>query len=83
MVIKQWVHAAIPRTFTITFQPKKEAWERGRETCHTNRGGGCTLEISVWGCAAGTLEPLAYTRTSSAEFYTRVNSPDPPIYRHC
>ena len=25
------------------------------------RGGG-TLETSGWGCAAGTLEPLTYTR---------------------
>ena len=30
------------------------------------RGG--TLGISGWGCAAGTLEPLTYTRASSAEF---------------
>jgi len=29
---------------------------------------GGTLRISSWGCAAGTLEPLAYTRASSAEF---------------
>ena len=27
-----------------------------------------TLGISGWGCAAGTLEPLSYTRASSAEF---------------
>ena len=35
-----------------------------------DRGGGegSTLEISGWGCATGTLEPLAYTRTSLAEF---------------
>ena len=32
------------------------------------RGGGDTLGISGLGCAAGTLEPLTYTRTSSAEF---------------
>ena len=32
-----------------------------------NPGGG-TLGISWWGCAAGTLEPLTYTRASSAEF---------------
>ena len=32
-----------------------------------SRGG--TLEISGWGCAAGTLEPLTYTRASSAEFF--------------
>ena len=30
--------------------------------------GGGTLGISGWGCAAGILEPLAYTRASSAEF---------------
>ena len=29
---------------------------------------GVTLRISWWGCAAGTLEPLTYTRGSSAEF---------------
>ena len=32
------------------------------------RGGGGTLGISGWGCAAGTLEPLTYTIASSAEF---------------
>ena len=31
-------------------------------------GGGDTLGISGWGCAAGSLEPLTYTRASSAEF---------------
>ena len=31
--------------------------------------GGSTLGISGWGCVAGTLEALTYTRaTSSAEF---------------
>ena len=30
--------------------------------------GGGTVGISGWGCAAGTLEPLTYTRASSAEF---------------
>ena len=33
------------------------------------RGGGGTLGISGWGCAAGTLEPLTYTRASSGEFF--------------
>ena len=28
-------------------------------------GWGGTLGISSWGCAAGTLEPLTYTRASS------------------
>ena len=30
----------------------------------TPPGGGGTLGISGWGCAAGTLEPLTYTRAS-------------------
>ena len=30
--------------------------------------GGDTLGISGWGCAPGTLEPLTYTRATSAEF---------------
>ena len=34
----------------------------------TRPGGGDTLGISGWGCAAGTLEPFTYTRASSAEF---------------
>ena len=36
------------------------------------RGGGPaggTLGFSGWGCAAGTLDALTYTRASSAEFY--------------
>ena len=31
-------------------------------------GEGSTLEIFGWGCATGTLEPLAYTRARSSEF---------------
>ena len=31
-------------------------------------GGGDTVGIFGWECAAGTLEPLAYKRASSAEF---------------
>ena len=34
----------------------------------TSPGAGGTSGISGWGCAAGTLEPLTYTRASSAEF---------------
>ena len=33
-----------------------------------SRKGGGTLGISGWGCAAGSLEPLTYTRASLAEF---------------
>ncbi len=34
------------------------------------RGGGGTLYISGWGCAARTLKPLPYTRPCSADFAT-------------
>ena len=40
-------------------------------------GGGGTLRISGYGCAARTLEPLAYSRASFSWIllpYTRVNS---------
>ena len=40
--------------------------KQSRITSSCTRGG--TLGISGWGCAAGTLEPLTYTRASSAEF---------------
>ena len=39
-----------------------------RENRPPRGGGGGTLGISGWECAAGTLEPLTYTRASSAEF---------------
>ena len=42
--------------------------EAGRDEKHAFFPRGGTLGISGWGCAAGTLEPLAYTRASSAEF---------------
>ena len=35
--------------------------------CHAARGKEGSLGIFEWGCAAGTLEPLAYTTDSSAE----------------
>ena len=52
--------------------------------CCPGEGGGRTLGISGWGCAAGTLEPLSYTSASSAEFcysILRVNSTNPPYSR--
>ena len=41
--------------------------------------GGGILEICEWGCAAVTLEPLAYTRASSAEFCYRILEKIPRI----
>ena len=38
-------------------------WEQGINP----RGGRGTLKLFEWGCAAGILEPLAYTRASSSE----------------
>ena len=35
--------------------------------CLRPRGGGSTLGISGWGCAAGILDPLTYTRASTAK----------------
>ena len=32
--------------------------------CCLTPGGGGTLGISGWGCTAGTLQPLTYTRAS-------------------
>ena len=37
-------------------------------------GGGGTLGLFGWGCASGTLEPLAYTYYT----YTRAAQPPPP-----
>ena len=60
------------------FLPLSKASERKREYVSKEkpRGGG-TLGISGWGCAARTLEPLAYTRANFSWIlvpYTRVNS---------
>ena len=66
--------------FTFASSPLSEGLEQAtpgsitpplsllRENRDSGRGGGGTLEISGWGFAAGTLEPLTYTRASSAEF---------------
>ena len=48
-----------------------------RTTDTTDTPRGSTLGISGWGCAARTLEPLAYTRANFSRIllpYTRVNS---------
>ena len=45
-----------------------EDMEADHSSWRSTREGGGTLGISGWGCAAGTLEPLTYTRASSAEF---------------
>ena len=41
---------------------------RSRSNAQGEGGGGGTLGISGWGCAAGSMEPLPFTRASSAEF---------------
>ena len=51
-----------------------------RELITWGGGGGGSLVIFEWGCAAGTLAPLVYTRACSREFCypsTRLNSPNP------
>ena len=59
-------------------------WKKTLKYCEPGGGGGGgggkrTLGISGWGCIAGVLEPLAYTRASFSWIllpYTRVNSPN-------
>ena len=53
MIVKQLVNR-------LTLSSQNQPWGVGG-------GGGGTLGFFVWGCAAGTLEPLTYTRASSAE----------------
>ena len=48
--------------------PAMGVYRSSRRERSPGGGGGGTLGISGWGCAAGTLEPLDYTRASSAEF---------------
>ena len=49
----------------------------GKHDNFESRGG--TLGISGWGCATGTLEPLTYTRASSAEFCYPILEQTAPI----
>ena len=52
-----------PRTYSAYCQPDMENqlfFSCSQMSANIPRGG--TLGISGWGCAAGTLEPLAYTR---------------------
>ena len=66
LVKKPWsfppTNIAFPLTSTRTFEFTRHPGGGG--------GGGGHFKISGWGCAAGTLEPLAYTytRASSADF---------------
>ena len=39
-------------------------------TRYPGRGGGVTLGIFGWGCAAGTFEPLAFTELVQLNFLT-------------
>ena len=61
-----------PKRFVIDVgKPKRLAQQLSTTAPDAAKGfcrGGGTSVISGWGCAAGTLEPLAYTRASSAEF---------------
>ena len=41
-------------------------------------GGGGTLGLFGWGCASGTLEPLAYTYTRAAQTSRQPPPPPPP-----
>ena len=58
-----WAEFQIPVDPRTTFSLKKAGRERNLSLP------GATLGISGWGCATWTVEPLAWTRASSAEFY--------------
>ena len=45
-------------------QPRPSVTETVLDTAEPNSRGGGTLGISGWVCAAGTLEPLTFTRAS-------------------
>ena len=45
-------------------------------------GGGVTLDIFRWGCAAGNLEPSAYTRLGSVVFCQPIGDLTPKILPH-
>ena len=50
----------------ITYYKYFQMWKD--HCCYGAGWGGGTLELFRWGCATGTLEPLAYSRASSSEF---------------
>jgi len=56
---------------------QEDCWRQDLSDDEVARGD--TLGISGWGCAARTLEPLAYTRATFSWIllpFTRVNSPN-------
>ena len=59
---------AVKKIFIFDFCGHIFVLKSRREVRGLGGGGGVTLGIFWWGCAAGTLEPLAYTRATSAEF---------------
>ena len=48
-----------------------------------NPGGGGTLGLLGWGCAAGTLEPLAYTTEVTSTVQPKQNRFDFFIFLSC
>ena len=64
------IKAAVARLFLKSNYQKEELDSSLVDSTYDSRGGGGTLGISGWGCAAGTLETLTYTNASSAEFAT-------------
>ena len=56
------------RSISNSQKPYKRSLFISHKSLERGRGRG-TLGMFWWECAAGTLEPLAYTRASSAEFW--------------
>ena len=68
---KQTLMASWSKSITVYSLRAKARLQNIIETyCNFLLGG--TLGIFEWGCATGILEPLAYSRASSPEFYYRL-----------
>ena len=79
MCMKHWQSFLASNKYYVRFRVAKVRFSQileyfmhcitlAKERKEGKRPGWGTLGISGWGCASGTLEPLTYTRASSAKF---------------
>ena len=71
--------AALGKSFLSSLKKESNSLHDNLAAIVVDESRGGTLRISGWGCAARTLEPLAYTRVRFSWIllpYTRVNSPN-------
>ena len=69
---KALLHYILKSTSIILYLKENAPWQvvqlRDDLRARGGEGEGGTLAISGWGCPAGTLKPLTYTKASLAEF---------------